>query len=119
LDDTLKAWLPSSASLDEIAASLIAATHGLTVLTRQQSRRTFRNVRLTEDRSVELEHLTTRELEVLQMLAAGLGNKEIAARLRISLNTSKFHVRQILAKLDAESRTEAVSTAIRRGLVPI
>jgi DNA-binding NarL/FixJ family response regulator len=118
-DDTLKAWLPTSANLEEIAAALISAAHGLTVLTRQQARRTFRNALRLDNRSNEIEHLTRRELEVLQMLAAGIGNREIADRLRISLNTSKFHVRQILAKLDAESRTEAVSTAIRRGLVAI
>ena len=63
------------------------------------------------------ESLTRRELEVLQMLAAGLGNKEIAARLGISEHTVKFHVASILGKLGAGSRTEAVSLGIRRGLV--
>jgi DNA-binding NarL/FixJ family response regulator len=53
------------------------------------------------------------------MLAAGLGNKEIAARLHISDHTAKFHVSQILAKLTAASRAEAVSIAMRRGLVPL
>lgn len=63
--------------------------------------------------------LTPREREVLHMLAAGLGNKEIAARLGISDHTAKFHVSQILSKLDAVSRAEAVSIAMRRGLVPL
>jgi DNA-binding NarL/FixJ family response regulator len=63
--------------------------------------------------------LTPREHEVLQMLAAGLGNKEIAGRLHISDHTAKFHVSQILAKLNAASRAEAVSIAMRRGLVPL
>ena len=63
------------------------------------------------------ESLTRRELEVLQMLAAGLSNKEIAARLNISDHTVKFHVASILGKLGAGSRTEAVSLGIRRGLV--
>src|ERR1700674_681358 len=63
------------------------------------------------------ESLTRRELEVLQMLAAGLSNKEIAARLSISEHTVKFHVASILGKLGAGSRTEAVSLGIRRGLV--
>ena len=63
------------------------------------------------------ESLTRRELEVLQMLAAGLSNKEIAARLNISEHTVKFHVASILGKLGAASRTEAVSLGIRRGLV--
>jgi DNA-binding NarL/FixJ family response regulator len=64
-----------------------------------------------------LEPLTRREREVLQMLSAGLANKEIAARLAISDHTVKFHVASILGKLGASTRTEAVSAGIRRGLV--
>jgi len=64
-----------------------------------------------------VEPLTPRESEVLQMLASGLGNKEIAAKLGISDHTVKFHVASILGKLGASSRTEAVSLGIRGGLV--
>ncbi len=64
-----------------------------------------------------VEHLTRREIEVLQLLAAGLGNKEIASRLHISEHTAKFHVASILSKLGAATRTEAVTLGIRRGLV--
>jgi len=64
-----------------------------------------------------LEPLTKREREVLQMLAGGLANKEIAARLAISDHTVKFHVASILGKLGVSTRTEAVSVGIRRGLV--
>jgi DNA-binding NarL/FixJ family response regulator len=63
--------------------------------------------------------LTARESEVLGMLAEGLGNKAIAARLGISTHTAKFHVASILAKLGAGSRTEAVTIGMRRGLVAI
>jgi two-component system, NarL family, response regulator YdfI len=63
------------------------------------------------------EPLTRREREVLQMLAAGLANKEIATRLNISDHTVKFHVASILGKLGATTRTEAVTDGIRRGLV--
>jgi DNA-binding NarL/FixJ family response regulator len=63
------------------------------------------------------EPLTPRESEVLQMLASGLANKEIAAKLAISEHTVKFHVASILGKLGAGSRTEAVALGIRRGLV--
>jgi DNA-binding NarL/FixJ family response regulator len=66
-----------------------------------------------------VEPLTPREIEVLQLLAAGLGNKEIAARLHISEHTAKFHVASILSKLGAATRTEAVTQGIRRGLVMI
>jgi DNA-binding NarL/FixJ family response regulator len=64
-----------------------------------------------------LEPLTPREQEVLRMLALGLANKEIAARLNISEHTVKFHVAAILGKLGAASRTEAVALGIRHGLI--
>jgi DNA-binding CsgD family transcriptional regulator len=64
-----------------------------------------------------IEPLTARERDVLQMLSQGLGNKEIAARLKISEHTVKFHIASILGKLGASTRTEAVSVALRRGLI--
>ncbi len=66
-----------------------------------------------------VEPLTPREIEVLQLLSEGLGNKEIASRLNISEHTAKFHVASIMGKLGATSRTEAVTLGIRHGLVMI
>jgi two-component system NarL family response regulator len=63
------------------------------------------------------ESLTTRELDVLRMLAAGKSNKEIALRLSITETTVKSHLRSIFTKLGVLSRTEAVTVASRRGLV--
>ena len=63
------------------------------------------------------ESLTARELDVLQLLTAGMTNKEIAQRLGITEHTVKFHVNAILGKLHAETRTEAVVSAARRGIV--
>lgn len=63
--------------------------------------------------------LTSREHEVLALVALGLTNKAIAQRLSISEHTAKFHVASILGKLDAESRTEAVHLAVRRGLLTL
>jgi DNA-binding NarL/FixJ family response regulator len=61
--------------------------------------------------------LSGRELEVLQLLSDGRSNKEIGARLSISEGTVKLHVNSILAKLDVTSRTEAVSVALKRGIL--
>jgi len=63
------------------------------------------------------EALTPREIEVLVMIAEGLGNRTIAQRLGISEHTVKFHVSAIFAKLGVTSRTEAVKIGIRRGLI--
>jgi DNA-binding NarL/FixJ family response regulator len=71
----------------------------------------------TNDVEELLEPLTPREHEVLRLLALGLANKEIAARLNISEHTAKFHVAAILGKLSAASRTEAVALGIRHGLI--
>jgi DNA-binding NarL/FixJ family response regulator len=64
-----------------------------------------------------LDDLTPRELEVLRMLAEGLGNREMASRLGISDHTVKFHISSILDKLGASSRTEAVTMGIRMGII--
>jgi len=64
------------------------------------------------------DRLTERETAVLRLVVAGQRNKEIAAQLGISENTVKFHLRNILEKLHAESRTEVAARAVREGLVP-
>ena len=63
--------------------------------------------------------LTPRELDVLRLVAQGLGNKEIAAELDLSAHTVKYHLASVLAKLGVRSRTEAVSRGIRTGLLPL
>jgi DNA-binding NarL/FixJ family response regulator len=65
------------------------------------------------------EPLTAREIEVLELLAEGLPNKAIAARLAISDQTVKFHVSSICGKLGAPNRTAAVRRAVRRGLITL
>jgi DNA-binding NarL/FixJ family response regulator len=66
-----------------------------------------------------LEPLTPREIQVLELLAEGLPNKAIAARLGISDQTAKFHVASISSKLGAANRTDAVRRAVRRGLITL
>ena len=68
---------------------------------------------------VAVEPLTGREMQVLELLAEGLSNKGIGARLGISDQTVKFHVSSIAGKLGAHNRTEAVRLAARRGLLSL
>jgi DNA-binding NarL/FixJ family response regulator len=96
-------------------AALRAVIQGLAVLEEPMGRSLLRA--RFEPRPLTEEPLTAREREVLQLLSQGLSNKEIAQRLGISAHTARFHVNAILAKLGAQSRTEAVVQAARRGLV--
>ncbi len=63
--------------------------------------------------------LTSREVEVLKMVAKGMGNKEIAASLSIAEVTVKLHVSHVLEKLNAKDRTEAATAALRRGIISL
>jgi len=103
----------------ELAATVRAVAEGLVVLHPAVAALAFapRGERPAGEEPVE--PLTAREVEVLRLVADGLPNKSIALALGISEHTVKFHVGSILAKLGAASRTEAVTTAIRRGLVPL
>jgi len=114
----LRAVLPNDISPDQLGAALEAAATGLVVLHPAYFNSAVPAASAAPRFLDELaEPLTPRESEVLQMLASGLGNKEIATKLAISEHTVKFHVASILGKLGAASRTEAVSLGIRRGLV--
>ena len=75
--------------------------------------------RLSLEPQPTYEALTERELEVLALLAQGMPNKEIAARLIISERTAKFHVSSIMGKLGATNRTEAVALAAQKGLITL
>jgi len=119
----IRAVLPRDATAGEILAAIDAVAAGLVALHPEAlealeplRRRAPMPARAEPDPVLPL---TAREIEVLDMLAEGLGNKSIAARLGISTQTAKFHVASIMAKLGAGSRTEAVTIGMRRGLVVI
>lgn len=100
---------------DQIAAAVHAAAAGLQVVPAEEGA-----VYLPHEPVEEIvDPLTPREMDVLEMLAEGLSNKMIAHRLSISDHTAKFHVNSILAKLNAGTRTEAVTRGIRLGLIKI
>jgi len=117
-----RAVLPAELPRSQLLAALEAVSRGFVVVTPAEAETIIAAASLASayaTNGVEefLEQLTPREHEVLRMLALGLANKEIAARLDISEHTVKFHVAAILGKLGATSRTEAVAIGIRRGLV--
>jgi NarL family two-component system response regulator YdfI len=126
------AWaaLPHAASSDEIIAAVEAVSAGLVALDAETFSALLSRSRPIDELSSassdeaslasaapEVDALTPREREVLEMLASGLSNKEIAWRMKISEHTVKFHVASIFAKLDVSTRTEAVMQGIRKGLV--
>jgi DNA-binding NarL/FixJ family response regulator len=120
LDAGATAILDRPAVRKKIIAAITAAAGGLVVLEPQHLgliEDTPRAVEPLEDDGPGPVRLTPRELEVLAAMADGASNKAIARRLNISFSTVKFHVAAILAKLDADSRTEAVMKAAQSGLV--
>ena len=114
----VRAILPSSISANQLAAALQAAIAGLYIFHPAELSASLPAASVASPALAELaEPLTPREREVLQRLASGLANKQIADQLHISEHTVKFHVASILGKLGAATRTEAVSLGIRHGLV--
>ena len=110
------AYLLREAEATEIAPALQAASAGLVVV-HPSLISSLTPPPAARPSSAGGETLTLREREVLQLMALGLANKQIATRLGITLHTVKFHVASILAKLGASSRTEAVTLGARQGHV--
>jgi two-component system, NarL family, response regulator YdfI len=118
LDSALRGILPTYASEREIQIAIEAVAEGLLVLHPDVAEHaaTVSSAPRASSASVG-QQLSPRESEILNLLAAGLGNKEIAWRLKISDHTVKFHVTSIFNKLNASSRAEAVAIGVRRGLI--
>lgn len=108
-----RAVLSKQASVSQIVAAIEAAAAGLVVLQPGD----LDGLLMTPRSTGSTEPLTPREIEVLGLLAEGQSNKAIAYRLGVSEHTVKFHVTSILGKLNAGSRTEAVTLGIRQGLI--
>ena len=112
----VRALLARDASPAEILAAVEAAASGLAVVDPRELE-TLLAANPPAPLSAETPSLTARELEVLRMMAEGEANKAIAWKLGISDHTAKFHVASILNKLNAGSRTEAVTIGVRKGLI--
>jgi len=117
----VRAILPREATSEEIVAAIQASKVGLVVLHPNALHSVLSPIPSGDQPELESSDqiLTPREIEVLRMIAEGLGNKEIASKLTISDHTVKFHISSIFAKLGASSRTEAVTIGIRGGLIMV
>lgn len=115
----VKGVLPRGAQPQEIVAAVKATAAGLMTfhVDNAESLLPVLAPAGSSTPSLQIEALTAREIEVLGMLAEGAGNKMVARRLGISEHTVKFHVGSILGKLNASSRTEAVTIGVRQGLI--
>ena len=121
LRNRFRAILSRDSDPDDIISAILAAHDGLVLLSAPAAESL---AAVYDDRALEVEtglseEITSRETEVLRMVAEGLVNKDIATRLGISEHTVKFHISSILDKFGASTRTEAVALGIRRGLIPI
>jgi len=119
LRSRVRAVLPREATAAEIVAAVDGAAAGLVVLHPATAEAALASLAAAPTMAADapLSLLTPREVEVLHMLAEGLGNKTVARRLGISEHTVKFHVGSIFSKLGVSSRTEAVTVGVRQGLV--
>ena len=123
LNSNARAWgvLSPDATEDELVAAVHAVGEGLWVgapgLVQSLIRLTGRRETSGEDSLIE--PLTAREKEVIQLMAQGLANKQIALSLGISEHTVKFHLSSLYAKLGISSRTEAVKRGIELGLISL
>jgi len=110
-------YLLKNISADQLATAIRDAHAGRPTLAPEAAQALIRATRAAHQPTPTVEPLTEREQEVLALMVEGLGNSAIAERLVVSLSTVKFHVSNILAKLGVESRTEAVSRALKKRLV--
>ena len=104
--------LPMEVTTHQLVTAIAATVAGFAVTLPRPPAAPADTMRITED-------LTARELEVLRLMARGHTNKQVAAQLKISEHTAKFHVSSVLSKLGALTRTEAVTIGMTRGLVAI
>jgi two-component system, NarL family, response regulator YdfI len=116
------AWgvLPLTASADELSAAIHAVYQGLWVSSPELfsgwMKLRYSNTGIEDPL---LEALTERETEILQWMATGLTNKQIAARLHISSHTVKYHISSIYSKMNVSNRTEAAREGLRTGKITL
>lgn len=122
LDAGAAGYLLKNVSGEELARSVYAVAEGESVLHPAVAAKVFKRATRAADGHPdvgEMDQLTERELAVLRLAASGLSNKMIASDLDLSARTIQVHLSNVFGKLGVASRTEAVITALRRGIVTL
>ncbi len=122
LESGADGYLTKNILVEDIIKSIRSVVAGETVLSPQVFQQVLKYALRHSTKPVRLDtgvKLTARELEILQLIARGISNKEIADELKISSRTVKSHMVDIFRKLDVSSRTEAVITSLRIGFINI
>lgn len=114
-----KGYLLKGATRDEVFSAVRAAKRGESLLQPVVASRLVERYTQLAKRTPDDEGLSEREMEVLRLMAEGARNKEIASKLCVTEKTAKAHVSNILQKLDADDRTEAVTLALRKGIIKL
>ncbi len=112
LDAGVRGFLLKEAPLSDLVRAIEMVAGGQTYVDPGLA-----SVLATSDAAVKVTKLTQRERDILRLLADGLKNEEIGKRLFISPETVRTHVRKAMSKLDADTRTQAVATALRKSLI--
>jgi DNA-binding NarL/FixJ family response regulator len=112
-------YILKDSDADDVAAAVRAAHRGEVKIDALVARRLMSSIRHPADTDHRASDLTSRELDVLRLVAAGKPNKQIAAELSISERTARTHVSRILRKLRLTSRTQAALWAVREGLAEV
>ena len=110
-------YLLKSLDTKEFMDMLDGLQRGEAAMARQTVTRLMKGFTKPSRRTASAQHLTPREIEVLRLVAAGMSNKAIARALSVSDNTVKYHMSNIMQKLNAQNRTEAVTQATGSGLL--
>ncbi len=111
-------YLLKNLDASELFDLVLGVTHGEVAVTHATAARVMKNIGFGRNRtSNPSEQITARELEVLKLAALGVSNPQISARLQISVNTVKAHIKSIFEKLNLENRTQLAAYAIHKGLI--
>lgn len=114
-----RAYLLKDAPRDELFKAIRAVSRGESLIQPVVASRLLDKLAELSNKTSSVEMLSEREIEVLNLMAKGASNKDIADQLSITQSTVKTHITSIFQKLDVTTRTEAVTTALKKGIIQL